>query len=171
MVARDKAAEPIQAAGGIVSREGPSPCVAIVQLRKDKAWVLPKGKLKPGEDALAAAKREVTEETGHDVVVHEYLGAMLHAAGSRPKTTQFWRMQAVGAPVRKLMRDVRAVKWVPLDRAIETLTHEHERAFLANVAPAALEAAAAQSRRGIQGIGPKLLQKFRAWSRRLMRGT
>jgi hypothetical protein len=128
--------------------------------------------VKPGEDALAAAKREVTEETGHDVVVHEYLGAMSHAAGNRPKTTQFWRMQAGGAPVRKLMRDVRAVKWLPLDRAIATLTHEHERAFLANVGPATLNAAAAQSRRGgIQGIGPKLLLRIRAWLRRLMRGT
>jgi len=32
--------------------------------------VLPKGKLYPGEGALAGAKREVLEETGHEVSVH-----------------------------------------------------------------------------------------------------
>ena len=40
---------PILAAGGIVLRGGIRPHVAIVRLRRDKAWVLPKGKLYPGE--------------------------------------------------------------------------------------------------------------------------
>ena len=56
---------PILAAGGIVLQEGSRPRIAIVRLRKQKIWVLPKGKLYPGERALAAAKREVLEETGH----------------------------------------------------------------------------------------------------------
>ena len=47
-------------------RDASEPLIAIVRLRKGKAWVLPKGKwvlpkgkLKPGEDAIAAAAREV----------------------------------------------------------------------------------------------------------------
>ena len=67
---------PILAAGGIVVRGGPQPLIAIVQLRKQNDWVLPKGKLTSNESALAAAKREVLEETGHDVSVHEFLGTM-----------------------------------------------------------------------------------------------
>ena len=59
-----KARAPILAAGGIVLREGSRPRIAIVRLRRDKSWVLPKGKLYPGENALAAARREVVEETG-----------------------------------------------------------------------------------------------------------
>src|SRR5882672_40839 len=99
MKAREKTHAPLLAAGGIVLREAPNPpLIAIVQLRKDKAWVLPKGKLKAGEDALTAAKREVLEETGHDVSVHEFLGSMSHASGDKLKIVQFWRMQAGGRP-------------------------------------------------------------------------
>jgi len=39
---------PILAAGGIVLTEGSKPRIAIVRLRGDKSWVLPKGKLNPG---------------------------------------------------------------------------------------------------------------------------
>src|SRR5258708_1816593 len=141
MNAAEKTGKPILAAGGIVVRDAREPLIAIVRLRKDKAWVLPKGKLKPHEDALAAAKREVLEETGHDVSIHEFLGSMSHEIGrGRIKVVQFWRMRAIGAPVRELMRDVRAVEWLPLEEAIEKLTHAHERVFLAHVGPAALEA-------------------------------
>jgi 8-oxo-dGTP diphosphatase len=64
MKSPEKTRPPVQAAGGIVVREAPDPLIAIVRLRKDKTWVLPKGKLKAGEEALTAAVREVTEETG-----------------------------------------------------------------------------------------------------------
>jgi len=146
--------------------------VAVVQLRKNKAWVLPKGKLKAGEDALIAATREVKEETGHDVSVHEYLGEMASEPGAKPKTVQFWRMQADGTPSRKLMRDVRAVKWLPIDRAIETLTHAHERAFLRQVGPVALRSA----RQAVAGAptrvaGPTFGERIRAWLRRLTRSS
>ena len=155
--------DPVRAAGGIVLRE--AALVAIVQLRKNKAWVLPKGKLKAGEDTRGAAQREAQEETGHDVAVHEYLGEMASEPGARPKTVQFWRMQAGGRPARKLMRDVRRVKWLPLDQAIDTLTHAHERAFLRDVGPAALQAA----RRSGTGApaGSALVARIRAWLRRL----
>src|SRR5438477_5634978 len=52
-------AGPVLAAGGIVVRETPEPMIAVVRLRKDKSWVLPKGKLKLGEDASVGARREV----------------------------------------------------------------------------------------------------------------
>jgi 8-oxo-dGTP diphosphatase len=71
---RHRTTEPVIAAGGIVFRQSARPMVGIVQLRKDKSWVLPKGKLKHGEQALAAARREVEEETGHDVTVLGFSG-------------------------------------------------------------------------------------------------
>ena len=108
------------AAGGIVIREGSRPRVAIVRLRREKAWVLPKGKLYPGERPLAAAIREVQEETGHAVSVREFLGAMSYPADGKIKIVQFWHMQATGRPVCELMRDVKAVKWVSLKQAIDT---------------------------------------------------
>ena len=101
---------PVLAAGGIVVREGPEPLIAVVRLRKDKSWVLPKGKLKPREDAPAGARREVMEETGCDVSVERFLGSMSHVDGKKLKVVQFWRMLAASEPARKLMDDVTAVK-------------------------------------------------------------
>lgn len=130
----------IMAAGGIVFREGPKPRIAVVRLRRDKAWVLPKGKLNRGERALAAAKREVLEETGHEVSVHEFLGSMSYSFDGKIKIVQFWHMRAGGKPVREITNDVKAVKWLSLKQALETLTRAHERVFLANVGPTALKA-------------------------------
>ena len=125
--------QPIEAAGGIVMRGRVRPLFAIVQLRRQKTWVLPKGKLNRDETALAAARREAIEETGHDVTVHEFLGSLVYKSAGRPKTVRFWRMDASGRPVAKLMRDVRAVRWLPLSRAIARLTHEREKLFLERV--------------------------------------
>ena len=135
-----KTPAPILAAGGILLRKGRRPRVAIVRLRRDKSWVLPKGKLNPGERAIAAARREVMEETGHDVSVHAFLGSMSYPVDGRIKIVQFWHMHAIGEPVHELMYEIRAVKWLSLKQAIDTLTREHERVFLANVGPIALKA-------------------------------
>jgi 8-oxo-dGTP diphosphatase len=132
---------PILAAGGIVLTKGSRPRIAIVRLRGDKSWVLPKGKLNPNESPLAAAKREVLEETGHDVAVHEFLGSMSYSVAGKIKIVQFWHMQAIGPPVRELTNDVKAVKWLPLKQAVDALTRRHEKAFLANVGPIALKSA------------------------------
>ena len=129
---------PILAAGGIVIRDDPEPRIAIVQRRRDRAWVLPKGKLKPNEKPIAAAEREVVEETGCEVRVYEFLGLISHPGGSGPKITHFWRMQAIDDSARGLMRDIKAVKWLPLSAAIDRLSLPHEQCFLREVGPHAL---------------------------------
>ena len=123
----------VLAAGGIVVRAGARPVIAVVQRRKDGAWVLPKGKLNPGEKAAAAARREVIEETGQDVAVHDFLGALTYDRGRKSKLVQFWRMETVGNERGKLMRDIKAVRWLPLKAAIEKLDDPLERVFLRHV--------------------------------------
>jgi 8-oxo-dGTP diphosphatase len=130
----------IVAAGGIVVRHDPEPLIGVVQLRKNKAWVLPKGKLNGNESALAAARREVLEETGHEVTVHEFVGALSYESRGLPKVVQFWRMRVLDRPTRKLTRDVRAVEWLPLPDAIERLSRAHERVFLEHIGPVVLRA-------------------------------
>ncbi|MDA9427198.1 MULTISPECIES: NUDIX hydrolase [Bradyrhizobium] len=132
---------PVMAAGGIVLRRGSAPLIAVVRQRKRNEWVLPKGKLDDGETPKEAAHREVLEETGHDVAVHEFLGTLVYQSGGRSKVVHFWRMEADGGPVRKLMNDIKAVDWLTLDDAIGRLSREYERAFLNQVGPIALEAA------------------------------
>ncbi len=146
---REKTRAPILAAGGIVVRSGREPVIAIVQLRKCNSWVLPKGKLNANESALAAARREVLEEVGHKVHIHEFLGTMSHDVGNKTKIVQFWRMRAIGEPVGNIARDVKAVRWLPLEEAVAKLTRLRERAFLDSIAPAvraAVERSARQDR-------------------------
>ena len=52
-----------RAAGAVVFRRGERG-IRILILRAYKNWDFPKGMVEPGEEALAAARREVAEETG-----------------------------------------------------------------------------------------------------------
>ena len=107
---------------------------------------------------------------------------MASAAGNKHKVVQFWRMRAIGGPVGKLMPDVKAMKWLPLQEAIDTLTHPHERVFLSNVGPVALKAAEQPPRaisvpadRRSDGakegrwLRPAFVESIRAWLRRMTR--
>lgn len=128
----------IHAAGGIVVRNGARPLIAVVQRAKDELWVLPRGKLKSDENALAGARREVVEETGHRVRVREFLGAITYRARGRPKVVQFWHMQAALRPSRDVMKDIVAVEWLPLSAAVRRLSYPLEKLFLRSVGRAAL---------------------------------
>ena len=138
---------PILAAGGIVLRGGARPRIAVVQRRKDNGWVLPKGKLKSKESAISAARREASEETGHDVDVREFLGVIYYFASGRPKLVHFWRMQAARTAERTLTRDIKALEWLPLASAIERLSRPHEQAFLRYVGHRAIKLTEPESRR------------------------
>jgi 8-oxo-dGTP diphosphatase len=132
---------PVMAAGGIVLRRGAPPLIAVVRQRKRNEWVLPKGKLDDGETPKQAAHREVLEETGHNVAIHEFLGTLVYQSGGRSKVVHFWRMEAGDGPVRKLMNDIKAVDWLTLEDALARLSREYERVFLTQVGPIALAAA------------------------------
>ena len=123
----------IHAGGGIVVRKGTRPLIAVVQRSKDDLWVLPRGKLKRTERAIAGARREVVEETGHRVRVREFLGAITYRARGRPKVVQFWRMQAQARPSYDLMKDIATVEWLPLSAAIRRLSYPLEKLFLRSV--------------------------------------
>src|SRR5258708_3255491 len=61
----------LRSAGGVAARSNPEGGteVALVHRPRFDDWSLPKGKLKRGEHPLAAAVREVREETGADALV------------------------------------------------------------------------------------------------------
>ena len=86
--------------------------------------------------------------------------SMSPAGVPRSFTTGGWKPS--GGQVHALMRDVRAVDWLPLDQAVERLSRGYERAFLANVGPLALEAAALLQLAGRSGAGQDIPEMRRA---------
>jgi len=54
---------PNRAAGAVIFRRSDRG-IRLLVLRAYRNWDFPKGMIEPGEDALAAARREVEEETG-----------------------------------------------------------------------------------------------------------
>ena len=81
--------------------------VAVIHRDRYDDWSLPKGKLDAGEHVLAAAVREVREETGVAAVPHVRLPTIRYLTGEpdTEKTVDFWSMQAlVDVAVRRQRR-------------------------------------------------------------------
>jgi 8-oxo-dGTP diphosphatase len=65
---------------------------------RQKDWSFPKGKLLPGEHVLAAAAREVREETGTRPVLGRPLAAIQYAVAGGLKRVDFWVAEPDGLP-------------------------------------------------------------------------
>jgi predicted NUDIX family NTP pyrophosphohydrolase len=78
--------------------------------KDDGAWTIPKGGYQPGEDALAAAKREFEEETGArpegEAVA---LGSFRQSAA---KIVEVWAMEGAFDPQR-LTSNTFSMEWPP----------------------------------------------------------
>ena len=157
---------PIYAAGGIVVRGRERPLIAVVQRSKDERWVLPRGKLKRDENPLVGARREVVEETGHRVKVHEFLGAITYRARGRSKVVQFWRMQAYEKPSRDIMSDIIAVEWLSLGAAVRRLSYPLERLFLQHVGRRVLKRKSGSRRGGRSRRKPRASKRGTLKARR-----
>ena len=126
-------ARDIQAAGAVVFRPGKE--VLLVHRPKYDDWAFPKGKLERGEQAVAAAVREVYEETGVHVRLMRPLRPQRYPVRRQMKTVRYW----VGSAVDDDATDVSAyepndeidqVAWMPVDKALRTLTYRYDRATL-----------------------------------------
>jgi 8-oxo-(d)GTP phosphatase len=123
--------EPVRAAGAVLYRgraEGPE--VALIHRPHRSDWTLPKGKLKKNEHLLAAAVREVTEETGVRPVLERRLPPSRYVSHGWPKQVEWWSARAeavVGAPQGD---EVDAVEWLGVAQARERLSYGHDRAVL-----------------------------------------
>jgi 8-oxo-(d)GTP phosphatase len=121
----------IAAAGGVVWRARADGTVETVLVHRPKYgdWSLPKGKLDAGEHVLAAAVREVAEETGEDVVVGRRSVQVRYPVLDGPKRVDYWLMQASGGSF-DANHEIDDLRWVPLAEAADELTYGHDRAVL-----------------------------------------
>ena len=122
----------VRAAGGLVIRRGSDDAVRLVLVHRPRYddWSFPKGKQRRGETLLAAALREVREETGFLCVAEASIGVTEYVdRGERPKLVRYWVMNRVnGAFVPN--DEVDAIAWLRPSEAVVRLSHDHDRELL-----------------------------------------
>ena len=110
---------------------------ALVHRPKYDDWSLPKGKPEAGEHPLQTAVREVVEETGLSVVagrrsVRTRYDVALRDGRTAPKEVDYWLMRGDGD--FRANDEVDELRWLDLADAAELVSHEHDRAVLADLA-------------------------------------
>ena len=114
--------------------------VALIRTRSlagAQVWGLPKGHPKPGEHPLAAARREVEEETGLQVEIVSPEPAaridywFMAKDGERVhKRVDFYRMHAIGGDTTRHDDEVEEVAVLEPGAARDRLTYANERTAL-----------------------------------------
>nr|WP_225311964.1 NUDIX hydrolase [Microbispora cellulosiformans] len=135
----------IRAAGAVVWRgEEADPEIALVHRPAYDDWSLPKGKLKHGEHVIAAALREVREETGLRVVLGRALPPVHYLKDGRLKRVDYWLARdpgdgrAAGGDGHVIDKEVDEVVWLPIEEAVRRLTYRWDRRLLRAVRAAPL---------------------------------
>jgi bis(5'-nucleosidyl)-tetraphosphatase len=121
-----------KSAGAVIFRRSANNSIEFFLLQHSQDyWNFPKGKLEPGETKEMAAKREIKEETGLDIVnfiprfaFHQYY---FFRAPERNFEMVFKRatyfLAEVGETVIKISHEHQAYKWLPLHQALERTAH------------------------------------------------
>lgn len=126
----------IKAAGAVLWKlDRGRPLVAVVHRPRYDDWSLPKGKLHDGEDAAAGAVREVSEETGHSLVLGRRLGDVSYvvppgtAKRYGPKTVAYWAARATGGQFTN-NDEVDRLRWARPEQATQMLSYPWDRTVL-----------------------------------------
>ncbi|MFE0790180.1 NUDIX hydrolase [Streptomyces mutabilis] len=131
---RDHPATPVapatvRAAGCVLWRRSPrSPGLELCLVHRPRYddWSHPKGKLKPGEDPLAGALREVAEETGYAAAPGAELPTVRYLADGRPKEVRYWAAAATTGAFTP-SDEVDRIQWLAPAEARARLTRPGDR--------------------------------------------
>jgi 8-oxo-dGTP diphosphatase len=133
-VAGRNSAPDIRAGGGVVWRVHDGQVqVALIHRPRYDDWSLPKGKLHTGESELAAAVREVREETGSRVAVSRFIGSINYTVSGARKKSSYWVMRHLDGAFAP-NDEVDELSWVRPRAARGLLTHPIERTVMADFA-------------------------------------
>ena len=126
-----------RAAGCVVYRYDAAGALKILLIHdKYGQWTLPKGHLKDGEDEIAAAAREVLEETGLTGTLGSLVGRIDYAVRTkrgdiRPKQVAFFLMRAAGAAATPQADEgIAAADWFAPDEALARIGYSQVRDIL-----------------------------------------
>ena len=123
-------------AGGVIFRRTETGPRVLVIRDSYRNWGFPKGHLEPGEDAAAAAVREIAEETGlTDLVLHgpiraidwffRFRGHVIH------KTCHFFLFESLSGEAQP-QRDegISDCRWLSADEAMRAVSYANAREVL-----------------------------------------
>lgn len=123
----------IKAAGAVVWREE-TPFeleVLLVHRPQYDDWSFPKGKIEDGESAVAAAYREVEEETGVKAIFGQFLGSSSYKLDNGKKKVKYW--MAMARPDSRSFApnvEVDKIEWVSIKEARHFLSYDDDREIL-----------------------------------------
>ena len=122
----------IMAAGAVLYRINQEEIeIGLIHRPRYDDWSFPKGKIEFGESFLAAAHREVLEETGYAAKFGPLIAEIQYLAEGVPKRVKYWAAQAISEakPITDL-QEVDEFEWHSLKSAKAKLTHEEDRKVL-----------------------------------------
>ena len=119
------------AAGGLLWKfVGATALLALVHRPKYGDWVLPKGKLDPGERFPQAALREVREETGCGAELSNFAGVDVYPLAVGMKVVLYWHMRLARELGFRPGNETDAIAWLALEEALGRLDHAGERGLV-----------------------------------------
>ncbi len=129
----DLRTESATSAGGVVYRLGERGMeIVLVGRTSEGIWGLPKGTPEPGEDLIAAATREVREETGLEVVPEEKIGSIRYWFVLKEervryyKTVHHYLFVPFGGSLDAHDAEYDRVGWFEIEEACRILTYANE---------------------------------------------
>ena len=135
----------VEAAGAVVWRRVAHDREEVLLIHRPRYddWSFPKGKLKPGEQAPAAAVREVREETGIEIRLGPPLPVVRYPiADGNEKVVRYWSAVPAGRdadvatgadPTFEPNDEVDRRAWFGVPEARRHLTHARDRSLLGTV--------------------------------------
>jgi 8-oxo-dGTP pyrophosphatase MutT (NUDIX family) len=114
----------------------------LVVSQRGKSWSLPKGHIEEGEDVLAAARREIYEESGlRDLILIKLLGSYERLrigkhggeSGAEFKHLTFFLFKATGEALQPVDPDNPEARWVDPTAVNSLLTHPKDQEFFSQI--------------------------------------
>lgn len=129
---KSKSTKRISAAGAALWRPDAhtgEPLIAVIHRPRYDDWSLPKGKIDPGENASAAAVREILEETGQRSRLGRNLLEVSYPIPEGTKVVHYRVARGLGGDFTP-SEEVDQLLWLPPGEATERLTYQHDHTVL-----------------------------------------